>query len=172
MSILPFDPPDIPPISERAMAWILARLALITDANGFATNVGLHVSRARRTFNESELPAVTVFETSEVPASGAASDDNASMSIVHGFSVIAHVLADQNDTGAVLGLARADIKRALFSPNENGEPGVRDAYGELGPIFFIGSDAEPRRDGADLESVNVRGAVRYKEGFGDPYNAP
>lgn len=170
MGIQAFDPPGIPPISERVMAWVEGRLALITKASGFETDIGLHVSRARRTFDPSELPAVTVFETAEAPTGGSATDDNASMSIRHGFSVIAHVIADQDDTGRLLGGARADIKRALLSSDDAGVSGVHDQHGEIGPIFYLGSDAEPRQDGADLESVNVRFAVPYKEGFGDPFH--
>lgn len=159
------------PISERVMDWVEARLAQITVDNGYETDIGQRVSRARRTFAESDLPAVTVFETAEAPNDGSATDTNASMKIGHGFAVFAHVVADQESTGRRLGLARADIKRALCSPDVDGNPGVRDADGEIGPIGYLGSDTAPREDGAGIESVSVRFAVSYPEGFGDPYQA-
>lgn len=159
------------PLSERVMDWVEARLQGITTANGFETNIGLNVSRARRTFDKAALPAVTIFETAAPPSDGAASESSASYTVAQSFVVIAHVIAEQATTGRKLGLARADIKRALMQPDDEGRYGISDVDGKIGALAFAGSDANPRQDGAVSESCAVSFVAIYQEGYGDPYRA-
>jgi hypothetical protein len=157
------------PLSERVMDWAVARLAQIAIADGYETDAGANVSRARRTFGETELPALTVFEESEVPGNGQTSDETDSFTTRLGFAVFAHVVCDQADTGQRLGLMRADVKRALMRPDALGNAGVSDDDGQIGSLIYQGSTAAPREDGASIESVRVSFIAKYPETFGDPY---
>ena len=163
------------PISERAMQAVMAQLETITMANGYNTDVGSAMFRERISFEIEELPAGSLFETSEAPENGAATDNNASMMIGHGFAVELHGDPAAEDVGVWIGLARADVKQCLCSwaAGLTAEPGrgVRDADGAIGVLSYIGSDRIIRPDGGITSAVNVRFAVKYKEGFGDPYNA-
>jgi hypothetical protein len=163
------------PISERAMQAVMAQLQTITMANGYNTDVGSAMFRERISFEIEDLPAGSVFETSEAPAGGSATDNNASMLIGHGFAVELHGNPNAEDVGVWIGLARADVKQCLcgWAAGLTNEPGrgVRDVDGEIGILLYIGSDRIVRPDGGITSSVNVRFAVTYKEGFGDPYAA-
>lgn len=159
------------PISERAIEAVLSRLRMINTADDYATNAGTNVHRSRRSFAPEELPAISVFEAAEEPANKKASDAKPSMSIGLRLSIFLHAKCDLEDTGELLGLMRADFKRAVLgwaaeSPDGRG---VRDADGQIGALTYNGAVALPREEGSVSESVECSIVIDYLEGFGDPY---
>ncbi len=54
-------------IREKIIRQIADRLAVITLANGYATDIGANVKRARKHLDESELPACVIHPQPETP---------------------------------------------------------------------------------------------------------
>lgn len=152
------------PKIERALRVIEAQLATITEANGYHTDVGAKVYRARRTFEKGDLPAISVWKTGEIPAA----KDRASRSVEQtcAISVDIHVKAGQADTGSAMELASADVKKALLSMDT--AQGVRDADGELANLFYVGAEPSPRTDGANAEAMAVNFSMVVPESRIDP----
>lgn len=165
------------PLSERVMRAVLAQLQTITLANGYETDAGANATRSMPGLPlPGELPALLLCETSEVPNSGSATDNRAAMNVAHGFAVEVHVDTESAETAATeLGLARADVKRALCGwagpLAADGGRGVRDADGQIGPLSYLGSDVIEPPAGATTAAINLRFLVTYPEKFGDPYSA-
>jgi len=55
-------------IREQIIQAVIARLAVITTANGFNTGIGATVERARKMLDPDDLPACVVWPKSEAPA--------------------------------------------------------------------------------------------------------
>ncbi len=152
-----------PSLSERAIRAIVALLRTITIENGYETDAGKHVFRARRSIAENELPAIDVWEDGEQPDDGSGQSRSFVTSL--SLSIEGHVKADHADTGVMLGSVKADIKKAILLWS-----GIRDLNGTLGPLIYLRSEAEPRRDGASSEAVVVKVQINYAEAYGNPYS--
>lgn len=161
------------PISERVMAAVIEKLSTITLANGYETDAGANAQRLIPGAALDGLPALVLTETSELPNQGSATDNSASMSIALGFAVELHGAPDAEDTPAWLGQARADVKRCLlgWAAGLTGDRkrGVRDEFGQIGPLSYFGSDVIAQPQGAKTAAISVRFVCTYREGFGDPY---
>lgn len=150
------------PLSERAIQSAVALLQNIRISNGYFTDAGLHVLRARRAIEAKDLDAINVWEGAEKPANG---DGSVAMQMDLELSVEGHVKASQPDTGMRLGLIKADIKRALCSasgalPDTPNRP--------FAAVVYTGSQPDPRHEFADSEAVTVSFSIRYAEKYGDP----
>jgi hypothetical protein len=171
----PFDglPLEKLPIGERVMIAIIEQLQTISVANGYYTELGASIYRARRAFDDEELPAASVFEDSEVPNAGGVSGTDDSFQASHGVRVELSTWSDRAHTGAWLSAARADVKRCLMGWAKgflggDEKVGVRDAVGQIGILAYFGSDIVLQPDGAVTEAVDLRFTVQYPEGYGDP----
>ncbi len=154
------------PISERAICEIVRRLSRISTSDGFETAAGQRVFRARAALDRESLPAAVVWEDGEQVPNGSGASDAYDVTLT--ISVELHVLADQDDTGCQLGIAKADVKRAVLAKSKGA---LGDADGKIGAISYTGSRATPRQDGSQTESVTLTFAVAYREGYGNPYSA-
>lgn len=150
-------------LSERVLAVFVGRLAGISTGNGYATNAGALVMRARPVVDPQYLPAIVVWNDGEAPDTGA-SGEAASMTMHLRVSVDLHVRADQAQTGHNLELLLADAKRAVLI----GRGGIADAGGTIGVLSYDGADISARSDGNCSESVALHFTVTYQEAYGDP----
>lgn len=160
------------PISERVMRAVLARLQTIKVVNGYSTDAGDSAARMMPGQALDGLPAIALVETAEAPAGGAAGDLSDSMVIGLGIDVEVHGVPGAVDTPEWLGLAKADVKRALLGWARGllGDPGrgVRDADGRIGELLYLGSDTANQPAGATTAAVTVKFSAKYREGYGDP----
>jgi hypothetical protein len=150
-------------LAERALCIIESRLAGIARLDGYATDAGLRVFRARRTLDERDIPAVVLWDDGETVADGG-SGNTASMSIGLTFSIDAHVPADQDCTGRELERVKGDVKRGVLAARG----ALIDDLGAIGVITYTGCDTQARSDGAASEAVSLHFTANYKEAFGDP----
>ena len=132
------------------------RLATITQANGYATEIGLRVYRGRRQIPESCVPCLVLHEEGEEPVSPQLETiaDLGQYYVMEG-----HASCDPdhpNDAGhQIIG----DLKRALFDPPiafGPVQPFVR-------PVEYMGGFIAPREGGAALVSAQFRIRVTYVE---------
>lgn len=148
-------------IAERVIEAAVCRLREVVEANGFRTNAGLRVFRARRSVSLTELPCFVVWEGDEASLNDTGSGARDSMSMQLAVRVSAFVKAGQADTGRMLGLVKADAKKALLINKGEIAGGCAIAYRSATP--------SPREDGDESESVDLNFEVTYQEGYGDPY---
>lgn len=157
------------PLAERALCEIECRLKRIRAADGFATDAGRSVFRSRRRIDANRCPAASVWDAGEQVTNGGGSSD--AYDVVLRASVEVHVVADQDATGHVLELAKADVKRALLRGSKGALGDSPDRAGYIGTLAYTGCIANPREEGATTESVSMTFEVRYREGYGNPYGS-
>jgi hypothetical protein len=156
-------------LSERALCVIASRLRAIRTDDGYSTNAGLNVLRARRKVNADECPAAVVWDLGETVNGESGASGNGAMNIVMSVNVEAHAAANAEDTGEVLERVKADVKRAVMSASMNG--GIEDDAGQIGVLTYKGAACFAREDGATTESITVQFSISITERYGDPTRA-
>lgn len=153
-------------IAERALAEVARRLESITVANGYSTDAGLRVFRARRSISKTDLPCVVVWAGQEAIENGDGS--HLAYSVVLSIIVDGHVMANQLTTGKTVEGLRADIKRAVLSDRSGA---LSDSVGNIGLLAILSSDGAPRDDGGESETVAVQFSASYREAHGNPFSS-
>jgi hypothetical protein len=156
------------PISEAVFEAIITQLKTIRPENGYRTDAGRYVFRARDAINSSELPAIVVWDAGEEPQGGTGDGSSYSMTINQSIDIEIQVPAEQADTGYMIGAGKADVKQCLLSWAPSG--GIREVCqgSKIAVLAYEGAEALPRPAGADAEIVSLRFVATYQEGFGDP----
>lgn len=152
-------------IAERAISEIACRLKKIRKADGYKTDAGLKVLRARRTVTLDDLPCVVIWDQGESIAEGSADRIKVTLSI----SIDGHVGCDQDDTGHMLECLKADIKRAVLSGSSGQLADQPGKQGRIGSLAITGCAVTAREEGSKSESMTVSFEVSYPEGYGNPY---
>lgn len=133
-------------------AVIVARLATIRTAAGYATQAGATVYRGRRHVPEEAMPCLTLIE----------GDDNViernenQASIVLPFTIEGHIACDPDHPNDAAHRLIADIKRSVFG----GDPRLG---GLAKDTFYTGRIISPRVDGVTAVVVAVSLEVRMVE---------
>lgn len=141
-------------------AAIAARLAVITRANGYHTNAGLHVWRGRTAVDANELPSITLFEQEDqvedqriISASEPTAID---ANLLLPFVIEASIHCDPDHPNVDGHALVADIKRAIFA-------GDLTWGGLASHTRYIGRTIGPREGGADIVTVTVQIRIGYTE---------
>lgn len=152
------------PISEAFFVAILDQLKSITQDHGYFTDAGARAERGRRTWEASDVSALSLFDGGEQATQNGGSD---SYSVTRTFSVHAFAAADQEDTGSKLTLAESDVKRCLLGWSSSG--GIRDALGaKATALVYVGSEPTERAEGSPVEGSVLTFTASYREKYGDP----
>ncbi len=156
-------------IRETIIKDFMARLAVITIANGHSTDIGANVLRAQKTVDPEDLPCCVVWPQAEtaVPSYG---ENDCSMPIrIEGLvefgSINPSVVSEQ-----ILG----DLKKCIFQPSNNSS---RTPSGWVRSPDYIdslaysggGTDSYPD-EGQKTVGASILVEVRYTERIGDPYS--
>lgn len=156
-------------IRETIIKDFLARLAVITTANGYNTNIGARVLRVRKNVNPEELPCCVVWPGAET---GVASygENACTMPIrIEGLaefgSVNPSVLSEQ-----ILG----DLKKCIFQPGNTLSRTMSGWVRSPDYIDFLayaggGTDTYPE-EGQKTVGASILVEVGYTERIGDPYS--
>lgn len=145
-------------IAERIFCVIEKRLRRISKTDGYNTDAGLKVFRARRSIDIADLPAISIWDGGETPTDAlpcANCDQELSINIE------ACAIANQDETGLVLEQIKADVKHALFGDNPNGS--IEELKTKIAAFGYRGSVSFPREDGATHESITMKFLAKYKE---------
>lgn len=155
------------PISERVFTAIIEQLRTIQPENDYHTTLGSNVVRARRAFDPVELPAIGVWDGGETPDPQTGSGRERALLITQAIDLVLHAPADQADTGEIVGLLKADVKRCLLSWAASGS--IVDCLEQkIALLTYVSAEPLSREDSGSSESVLMRFTARYKEKFGDP----
>jgi hypothetical protein len=142
---------------------LVARIATITKANGYATDIGTHTFRGKRRLDEeAHLPCVILVEGNDSPKT----DDNlTSVGIEQAYLFESHDFCDPDNPNDKAHLMIADLKRAIFS----GEPkhGLR-LNGKVRALNYRGRVMGAREDGAGMVFAGIHITVFYTEDLTNP----
>ncbi len=144
-------------IRETNIKAVLARLALITTANGYTTNIGAHVLRARKKIDDTELPCAVVW-------SGDESGEHKYGELACKMTLkIEGIVAFGNDDPSVIGeKIMGDIKKNLLDPAWTRSPDYIDA------LHYTGGAVETPDDGQITVGAAVSFELTHTEKLGDP----
>jgi hypothetical protein len=159
-------------MSEKVLSHFETLLAGITVSNGYETDIGQRVFRARRRLDPEDLPCLVFWDGGEDPQADDRGDTNtggrSAMVLEQRIVVQAYVLANQAQTGTQLGKAKADIKKRICGSAQRGVF-VNGEGKAQGILAYLGATPSPRDDGDASEGVEITFAVTYPERYGDPY---
>ncbi|MBF6987254.1 hypothetical protein [Cupriavidus sp. IK-TO18] len=137
------------------------RIARITKANGFNTDIGLRVFRGKRAFSEDDLPCLVLVEGNDTPQDDALT----AMVVSQRYVFEAHTECDPDHPNDAAHLVIADLKRAIFA----GEPklGMR-LNGKAKGMTYKGRVIGAREDGAPTVFAGIHIDVLYVEDLTNP----
>ena len=143
--------------AEIAQA-VSARLAVITKANGYATDCGVRVYRGRRRLDAEAPPCVVVAELEDTVLEQTM---KGSLHLSQVYAIEAHAeTTDPDNPNDLCHQMLFDLKRAVFGPKESLHTNVRK-------IEYRGRTIGPRDEGTALVFASIRIAVEYAEKLGE-----
>lgn len=97
-------------IEQKIMTAVVARMATILTTNGYVTNIGTHCEDSRTNWDQSELPAMSVFqgETTPVP------EDDERQLVTRTMQVLIKVFAEQLDTAALTAALMRNVIKDVY----------------------------------------------------------
>lgn len=138
---------------------LAARLATITVANGFNSDIGLRVLRGRRRIDDAQVPCSVLAEGPDTPTSGPGRLPT--VEVKQSYILIAYHECDPdhpNDKGHEL---LKDLKRSIFAD------GVT-LGGQVKRVHYRGRDIGPRGDGVNIVCATIEIDVDYVEDLTNP----
>lgn len=138
-------------------AAISARLATITVANGYSTDIGLTVFRGRRKLDESHIPCAVLVEGDD--RIDAAKRDE--VKTVQQYFIEGHAECDPDNPNDTAHLILADIKRAVFGGDTTFGNTVRN-------LNYAGRSIQPREDGLAIVSASIEIGAEFVEQLSNP----
>lgn len=139
-------------LADTLAAELHARISTITIANGFNTDIGLHVLQGRRRLDESHIPCAVIVEGEDQPAS----QMPGKVKVVARYAVEGVAACDPDNPNAVGRAIVADIKKAIW--------GGDITFGrQVVAIEYLGRTIAPREDGLETVSAAVEFSLAYAE---------
>lgn len=136
---------------------VSARLAGITKANGYQTDIGLRVMRGRKRLEESHLPCAVIIERPDKPDRQSGQRDP-SVKVTQNFVIEGHAACDPDNPNDVGHQIVTDIKKAIWHE--------KMTYGtdkKLIAINYEGKTIGPREDGIAVVAAAVEISVEFVE---------
>lgn len=140
-------------------AELSARLARISVANEFNTNIGARVFRGRHKIDDSQVPCAVLFEGQD----GVANLKNklTELKIDQGYVLGGYDRCDADNPNDKAHLIIKDLKRAVFD-------GDATLGGKVRIVEYIGRDIGPRADGVAIVFAVIEINVEYAENLLNP----
>jgi hypothetical protein len=145
-------------IEDKIAAELSARLAQITIANGYQTDIGLRIFDGRRSLDETQMPCVVLLEDDDEPAGMQAPNGKASLP----WLIEGHTVCDPDHPNVAGRKIVADLKKAVFSGDLT--------FGDQRAIAcrYGGRSISPRQDGLALVSANIVVVIDIVENLSAP----
>lgn len=146
--------------AEDIALLIQSRIAQITEANGYETDIGSRVLRGARKVDDSWVPCAVLIEGMDKVENGPSSK-TASAKVEQHYVLGGYTRCDaQNPNDAAHKIIR-DLKKAIFSDGTT-------LGGKVAKVEYKGRDIGPRTDGINIVFAIVEIAVTYVENLGEP----
>lgn len=156
-------------IRELIILDFMARVAVITVANGYNTGIGAHVLRARKKIDADELPAIVVFPGIE-KAEHAYGETRCKMTMrVEGIAEFG-----STDPQIMSEKILADLKKCILQPYNaltspvtgwSRSPDYIDSI-----VYTEGGNEDPPEDGQTTAGAFISLEVGYTTKLNDPYS--
>lgn len=138
-------------------AEISDRLATITVANGYVTDIGTSVYRGRRTLDEAMLPCIVLVEGPDQVNEQLRTQAK----LAQRYSIEGHAICDADNPSDMGHDIIADLKKALFN-------GDRTFGGPVRNIEYRGRNIVTREDGFNAVAASVDIDMTYSENLAAP----
>lgn len=148
-------------IREKIVQQLATMAAGISKVNGYQTDIGLSGGRARRSFDEDELPAHSVWAGDSSPERSMSTSKVEMLVSFDGH----HLPVEGKSIDAVVNMMEADLIKAIETYDEN-------LYALIDGIAHSGTTPEYPDDGQSLCAISVSFTVSYTTKRGDPYTRP
>ena len=149
---------------ERDIAHeIVARLATITIANGYITDIGTHVFAGKLKLAESELPGAVLVEDDTRVEDYKASSQSVQSKTVQRYLLIGHDVCDPDAPNDKAYDILSDLKRAVFSGDRTFNQTVRPT-----DLVYAGRRIAVREDGSAVISAAIQIDVKFVEDLTSP----
>jgi hypothetical protein len=145
-------------IEDKIAAELATRLAQITIANGYQTDIGLRIFDGRRRLDETQMPCIVMLEDDDEPSGQQAPNGKASLPWV----IEGHTACDPDHPNVAGRKIVADLKKAVFSADLT--------FGDKRAIAcrYDGRSISPRQDGLDVVSANIVIVIDVVENLAAP----
>jgi hypothetical protein len=144
--------------SDAIAADIKARVAQITKANGYETDIGLTIFDGRTAVNDEDVPCTSIIEGADTVKS--TPGRSAAWKIEQLYVLVGYAPCDPDAPNAAARAVIRDLKRAIFKTN--GKPDATFG-GKVLEIEYRGRNIGPRADGVPIVMGIVEIAVVYAE---------
>lgn len=150
---------------EQLASVLKARLQTITTANGYETDLGLHVAVGRVSVSEDDaLPRCTLIEDGDTVEDAQGLRQSAYL-VTRRYLLVGYIECDPDEPNTIAHAAIRDFKKAVFRVDGRYDGNLG---GEVKLVRYRGSDMAPRADGSKLMIVGVEIAVSYVEDLSNP----
>lgn len=140
------------------------RLAAVTQANGYETDLGttVYMGRVGRQIDRTMVPCATIVEGDDDPAAVRVGLD---YQIAQSYILLAFVPCDPDEPNTAAHKALRDLKKAVFLTD--GRPDHRWG-GRVKHVVYEGRDMAPRDDGEAFVLAILEITVTYVENLANP----
>lgn len=140
-------------------ALVAGRVAGITVANGYNTNIGARVFRGRMSLNVKDLPCVVMVEGEDVVEES----KGTKIRVTQRYILEGHSACDPLQPNDTAHLILKDLKRAIFG-------GDLSFGGALRPndLTYAGRSIAAREDGTSICAASIEIDITYVEELSDP----
>jgi hypothetical protein len=133
------------------------RLAQITVANGYNTDIGLRVYRGKLSVDSSAVPCVILVEGDDEVVS----ENTRQANLRQMYLIEAHDTCDPSHPNDKAHLILSDLKRAIFG-------GDKSYSGLLSKLSYRGRSIQAREGGTALVAAGIRAEVAFVEDLNAP----
>lgn len=139
-------------LADDIAAEITARIAQISIANGYQTDIGLRLFQGRRRIDESHIPCAVIVEGEDSPSG----QQNNKVKIEARYAVEGIAPCDPDNPNIIGRAIVADLKQAIW--------GSDPTFGRrVQQLQYLGRTIAPREDGISNVAAAVEFAVIYPE---------
>lgn len=138
---------------------IAARMATVTVANGFNTDIGTRVLRGRRRIDDNQVPCIVIAEGLDTTTPGPGR--MATSEIAQTYMLIAYHACHPDHPNDKAHELIKDLKRAVF------KDGVT-LGGKVPRVEYRGRDIGPRSDGVAIVCASIEIVVKFVEDLTNP----
>ena len=150
--------------ASQLAAAINARIAAISVANGYNTDIGALVYRGKRTANEDKVPFAFIIEGDDQVVE----QNGMQARVVVSYAVEGHAACDPDNPNDTVHLIVADLKRAIFGGDVTyGGLVVKRSGAEPG-LRYQGRTVGEREDGAKIVGAGVLFTCEILEDLPNP----
>ena len=147
--------------ADEVAAEIETRLARITPANGFVTDIGTSIFHGKIAVNDEDVPCVSIVEGVDNVRPASESQRFARVHVDQQYTLIGYAPCDPANPNVKAREMIRDLKRAIFG-DANGQADAKWG-GKVRQGSYRGRNIGPRADGAAIVMAYIEIEVEYAE---------